>query len=403
MNVLVADKFEAQGIEKLKKAGCNVIYEAGLADGALRDAVVRSKCRVLIVRSTKVTKDVIEAGDALGLIVRAGAGVNTIDTAAASRNSVLVANCPGKNAIAVAELAFGLILALDRRIVENTVDLREGRWNKKEYSQAAGLKGRTLGIIGLGQIGEAVAERARAFGMKVVAWSRSLTPERADELDIMFAESPRAVASKCDVLSIHLAAAPETKKLVNADVLGALKPGATVINTARAEVMDYDALAKVMAEKKLRVGLDVYPHEPSASQGEFADAIVKAGGIVYGTHHIGASTEQAQMAIADETVRIVRDYLLTGRVHSCVNISAKTPAKYTLSVRHFNKPGVLAHTLNLVSHAGVNVEEMENIICDGLEAAVAQIKLEAPLAENVLRDIKQGNPHVIAVAQTQIS
>jgi D-3-phosphoglycerate dehydrogenase len=316
---------------------------------------------------------------------------------------VLVANCPGKNAIAVAELTFAMILALDRRIVDNAVDLRNGKWNKKEYSQAAGLKGRTLGIIGLGQIGEAVAERAKAFEMKIVAWSRSLTPERAEELDIVRADSPADVAARCDILTIHLAAAPETKKLVNADVLGRLKNGATVINTARADVVDYDALAKLAAEKKLRVGLDVFPNEPSASQGEFADAMIKAGGIIYGTHHIGASTEQAQMAIADETVRIVKDYLRTGRVHNCVNICAKSPAKYTLSVRHFNKPGVLAHTLNLVSHAGVNVEEMENIICEGLEAAVAQIKLDAALDDGVLRAIKEGNPHVIAVTQTQIA
>jgi len=402
MRVLIADQFEASGIEKLREAGCDVVYEPKLEGEALREAVATTPCRVLIVRSTQVTKDVIEAGDSLGLIVRAGAGVNTIDTTAASKHSVLVANCPGKNAVAVAELTFGLILALDRRIVENVVDLRHGTWNKKEYAQARGLKGRTLGIIGLGQIGEAVADRAKAFEMKVVAWSRSLTAACAEELSVERAATPAAVAAHCDVLTIHLAAAPETRKLVNAEVLEQLKPGALVINTARAEVMDYDALARIMVDKRLRVGLDVFANEPPGSQGEFADAIVKAGGLVYGTHHIGASTEQAQAAIAEETVQIVVEYQRTGRARHCVNLCARSPARYLLSVRHVNKPGVLAHALGAISDANVNVEEMENVICEGREAAVAQIKLDAALSDSVLKTIKGDNPYVIGVTQTRI-
>lgn len=398
MKVLIADKFEDAGVAGLREAGCDVMYEPGLKDDALVQAVRRSECAVLIVRSTKVTEAALDAGKKLNLVVRSGAGVNTIDCAAASRRSILVANCPGKNAIAVAELAFGLILALDRRIVENVVDLRGGVWNKKEYSKARGLKGRTIGILGVGEIGRAVIDRAHAFGMNVVAWSRRLTPECAKELDVTRCETPGAVAAHCDILSVHLAAAPETRNLVNADVLNRLKPGGYVINTARADVMDYRALAVAIKEKGLRVGLDVFPDEPTGGDGAFADSIVKAGGVVYGTHHIGASTDQAQQAIADETVRIVTTYMRTGRVENCVNLNQRSAARCVVVVRHRNRPGVLAHTLNVIRGAGINVEEMENVMCEGAEAACAQIKLASVPAENVLAQIESGNENVFGVS-----
>ncbi len=400
MKLLVADTFESHGLDGLRQAGCDVIYEPKLEGDSLLDALARIVPAILVVRSTKVTAVMLSAAGELGLVVRAGAGVNTIDVPAASRRSIFVANCPGKNAVAVAELTFGLILALDRRIVDNTVDLRRGQWNKKDYSQARGLKDRTLGVIGMGQIGIAVAVRAHAFKMKVVAWSRSLTKDSATEAGVVRCESPAEVASKCDILSIHLAAAPGTKGIINGAVLNQLAPGSYVINTARSEVLDYDALLTAAKERQLRIGLDVYPNEPSASQGEFNTAIVKAGGVVYGTHHIGASTEQAQDAIAEETVRIVEAYLRTGQVLNCVNLRSKARARACLRVRHLNRPGVLAHILHEVSHAGINVEEMGNVICQGDESACAQILLEQPLDVDILSKIRTGNANVLGVTQS---
>ncbi len=398
MKVLIADQFEAEALEELRRAGCEVTYEPKLEGDALRDAIARTGCLVLIVRGTKVTEAMLSAGAALSVVVRAGAGYNTIDVAAASRRSILVANCPGKNAVAVAELTFGLILALDRRLVENTVDLQKGKWNKKLYSEARGLKDRTLGIVGLGQIGQAVARRARAFEMRLVGWSRSLKVELAEELDIVRCESVAEVASQCDILTIHLAAAAETKGIINAAVLNKLPPSSYVINTSRAEVMDYAALAVAVTERGLRVGLDVYPDEPAGGEGAFQAAILKAGGVIYGTHHIGASTEQAQNAIAQETIRIVREYMRSGHVANCVNLCEKSRARYVVIVRHRNRPGVLAHTLNEISHAGVNVEEMENVICAGAESACAQIKLAGPLPQDCLTRIRTGHEHVLAVS-----
>jgi D-3-phosphoglycerate dehydrogenase len=338
----------------------------------------------------------LDASSELAVVVRAGAGYNTIDVAAASRAGILVANCPGKNATAVAELTFALILGLDRRIVENVVDLRDGRWNKKEYASARGLKGRTLGILGMGEIGRNVAHRAHAFNMHVVAWSRSLTDELAADHNAVQCANPVEVASRCDILSVHLAAAPETRGIINAEVFAALKPGSYFINTSRAEIVDHDALAAAVRDRQLRVGLDVYPHEPATGVEAFAPAIMSAGGIVYGTHHIGASTEQAQSAIATEAVRIVRTFRDSGRVINCVNLRREPPTVWTLTVRHRNQPGVLAHVLHELSHDGINVEEMDNAITSGGEAACAHIHLDGKPGENLIDRIISGSKNVIA-------
>src|SRR5678815_2630670 len=170
MKVLIADQFEQSGIDAIVAAGCDVLYQPSLADQQLADALTAMRPDVLIVRSTKVTEPML-ADTSLSLIVRAGAGVNTIDVNGASRRGIYVSNCPGKNAVAVAELTFALMLALDRRIADNVIDLRAGRWNKKEYAKARGLFGRTLGIIGYGNIGQEMARRAHGFGMRTIVWS----------------------------------------------------------------------------------------------------------------------------------------------------------------------------------------------------------------------------------------
>src|SRR5256714_3866286 len=171
MLVLIADNFEQTGIDSLKAAGCEVVYQPDLKDDGLTRAIRDVGADVLVVRGTSVTAPMLEAG-ALSLVVRAGAGYNTIDVPTASKRGIYVSNCPGKNAIAVAELACGLMLALDRRIPDNVAELRAGKWNKKEYSKARGLYGRTLGLLGYGNIGQETARRAHAFGMSIVGWNR---------------------------------------------------------------------------------------------------------------------------------------------------------------------------------------------------------------------------------------
>src|SRR5438132_1943875 len=228
MKVLVADKFEQSGIDGLKAAGCEVVYQPDLKDAALAQALRETSADVLVVRGTNVTAPMLEAG-ALSLVVRAGAGYNTIDVATASRRGIYVSNCPGKNAIAVAELAFALLLALDPRVPDNVAELRAGTWNKKEYSKARGLYGRTLGLLGYGNIGQEMAKRAQAFGMPIVVWSRRFASgkEKVEDeaIPMTLAKSPAEVAEKSDVLSVHLALNADTKGLVNAAVLEKLKPG----------------------------------------------------------------------------------------------------------------------------------------------------------------------------------
>jgi D-3-phosphoglycerate dehydrogenase len=393
MRVLIADKFEQSGRDGLQALGCDISYQPDLKDEALVEAIKKETPDVLVVRGTKVTEPMLDAGP-LKLIVRAGAGYNTIDVAAASKRGIYVSNCPGKNSIAVAELAFALILALDRRVADNVIALRRGEWNKKEFSKARGLFGRTLGLIGVGKIGQEMIPRARAFGMPVVAWSRSLTTERAALLGVELKESPKAVAAAADIVSVHLALNPETRNFLGADFFNEMREGAYFINTARGEVVDQAALVAAMKNRGIRAGLDVYAVEPTSSTGEFHDEIVKEERL-YGTHHVGASTDQAQEAIAAETVRIVKEFKETGKVPNVVNLARQTPATHRLVVRHLDRPGVLAGVLDAIKAEQINVQEMENIVFEGAAAAVARINLDNAPTKETLKRLEESNPDII--------
>jgi D-3-phosphoglycerate dehydrogenase len=401
MRVLIADKFETSGRNRLAAIGCDVLYRPGTKDDALVLAIQQERPDVLVVRSTKVTQRMLEAGP-LKLVVRAGAGYNTIDVATASRRGIYVSNCPGKNSVAVAELAFGLILALDRRLADNVISLRKGEWNKEAYSKARGLFGRTLGLIGVGQIGMEMIPRARGFGMPVVAWSRSLTPERAEGLGLECKATPEEVAAAADVVSVHLALNPGTKGLLGAGFFAAMREGAYFINTARSEVADQAALVQAIKERKLRVGLDVFAQEPVGGTGPFTDPIGQDAS-VYGTHHIGASTEQAQEAIAAETVRIIQSFKESGRVPNVVNLARRTPATHTLVVRHLDRPGVLATVLNTLRSAEINVQEMENVIFEGADAAVAHINLDRALPPELLERCRSENANILDLSLLPIA
>jgi D-3-phosphoglycerate dehydrogenase len=395
MKVLIADKFEKVGVDGLKELGCTVVSEPEVKADALPGLIKEIDPNILIVRSKKVNADALRAGTALTLVIRAGAGIDTIDVAAASDLGVFVSNCPGKNSIAVAELVIGLLLACDRRIADQVAELRQGRWNKAEFSKARGLYGRTLGIVGLGQIGREVARRAQAFGMQVVAWSRNLTQDEADVLRIGYAQTPLEVARVADAVTINIAATAETKNLVNAEFLAAMKPGAYLINTARGTVVDEAALQRAVKEKGIRAGLDVFQQEPGGGTGEFSNPVAALPG-VYGTHHVGASTDQAQVAIAHEVIRIVQSFRATGEVPNVVNRLAKSSATHVLTIRHRNRPGVLAHVFSVLAGASINVEEVENIIYHGAHATLARIHLDGQPDPGSLNLIRTGNPDIIS-------
>ncbi len=396
MKILIADKFEQWGVEQLKAGGDEVSVEAGLKGPELTRRMAEYDPDVLIVRSTKVTGADIEAGKRLLLVIRAGSGYDTIDVATASQRGVMVANCPGQNSVAVAELTIGLMVALDRRIPDNVIDLRNHKWNKKLYSKAGlGLKGKTIGIIGAGKIGTEVARRAIAFDMNVMFYHLGRHRRLADfpqchrsELDDLMRQS--------DVVSIHVPGGESTRNLIDARRIGLMKPTALLINTARADVIDEEALAVALREGRIRgAALDVFRNEPPADGTEFTSPIADVPNL-YGTHHIGASTEEAQLAVAAETARIVREFKATGRAPNCVNMAAPGNAAM-LVVRLVNRPGGLAQVFRHVADEGINVEEMDHVIYDGGKAAVAHIRVSKTPTTTTIERLRSDREHILGV------
>ncbi len=318
MKVLIADKFEATGIDQLKGAGCEVAFEPDLKDDALAKTIADFQPVALIVRSTKVTADILGKSDTLKLIIRAGSGFNTIDTKNARERGIGVANCPGLNSTAVAELTMGLILSLDRHIPDNVTDLRKGVWDKKGYGKARGLKGRTLGVIGMGQIGQLVAQRALAFEMKILYYDVVPAPE-FDKLESVQRVELDDLLKQADIATLHVPALPVTEGLMNAERIAMMQPHAFLVNTCRGSVVDEKALVAALKNKSIAAAAcDVYANEPAGGKGNF-DGDIRELPNFYGTHHIGASTDQAQFAVAEETVRIVKEYKANGKILNCVN------------------------------------------------------------------------------------
>ncbi len=390
MKVLIADKFEHAGLDGLKAAGCEVIYQPDATGDALVAAIRATAAPVLVVRSTQVTEAMLDAGP-LALIVRAGAGVNTIDVAGASRRGIYVSNCPGKNAVAVAELALGLILALDRRIPDNVADLRAGTWNKKEYSKARGLHGQTLGLIGFGSIGQEVARRARAFGMPVVAWSRRFERDEAaraaavETFDVEVASTAAEVMSRADIVSVHLALTKDTRGFVNADLLSHDQEG-RVLHQHRARRSGRLRGARGGGEGEgpargpRRVRRTSRPAPPARSPTPSSACPASTAR----TTSARPPTRRRKPS-PSETVRIIRTFKETGRVPNVVNLARQTPATHMLVVRHRDKPGVLAHVFEHLRVRHLNVQETENIIFEGAQAAVARINLDGVPSHRALR------------------
>ncbi len=318
MRILVADKFPEFAVAHLAEAGHEVTVDKSLKDAALLDALVSTGAEVVIVRSTKVTAEMIDAGQ-LKLVVRAGAGTNTIAVAHAASNGVHVANCPGKNSLAVAELAMGLMLSLDRRIPDAVAQNRAGKWNKAEFSKARGIAGRTLAIAGVGQIGRALAKRALAFEMKVLAWDAwQPAVDAAVALGCEACDDLLEMVARADAVSIHLPSTAETKHLLNDAFFAVMKDGAYLINTSRKELVDEAALLRAIEAKGIRVGVDVFADEISGGTGEFSSALIDSPN-VWATPHIGASTTQAQEAVANEAVRVITTFATEGTIPNHVN------------------------------------------------------------------------------------
>ena len=308
MRILVADKLNPRALEALRGSGFSIAECQGLAEGNLPPSAAGAE--ILIVRSTLVRGAILPAFPALKLIIRAGAGIDTIDVAAAAARGIQVSNTPGRNADAVAEMALGLLLAADRSIPEATRDLRAGRWTKAASGQGMGLKGRTLGLVGLGAVGRAMARNCQGLGMRVLAWSDHLTPALAEAAGVGYAAGLLELAQAADAISVHVASTPATRNLIGREFFAALRPRALFVNTARGEVVDQGALADAIRSRGLRAGLDVFAAEPKAGEAAFAEA--ELASLCVCTPHLGASTDQAAEAVAEEVVRIAQTFRDTG-------------------------------------------------------------------------------------------
>ena len=385
MKILIADKLPEATLSHLKTLGHTLNYEPGLSADDLLSAL--DDHQVLIVRSTKVLERVLEQNSSLELIIRAGAGTNNIHVETASKKGIFVTNCPGKNAVAVAELTMGFILSLDRRIPMANAEIKATQWNKKEYSKAQGVLGRTLGIIGMGTIGQEVIHRAQSFGLNIVGWSRSLTPQQAESLGIGYAPNLEELTQSADIISIHLAYTHETNGLISKSILENLKPHTHIINTSRGGILDEDALLELLEKKELWYATDVFAEEPGSGSANFNSALAQHPHVI-STPHIGASTSQAQNAVANTAVDIIQTYAEQGIALNCVNLCEKTPANWQINVRHHDQIGVLANVLGLISKENINVEECENIIFSGAKSACAKIRLGSKPSDELLSNIK---------------
>ncbi len=399
MKVLLADALPDAAVRRLEAAGDEVTRMPELDADTLPDHIAGFE--VLIVRSTKVTGAALDAADSLGLIVRAGAGTNTIDCDRAAELGVFVCNVPGKNALAVAELTMGLLIAIDRHIAAGTADLRAGSWNKKAYSKADGLFGRRMGIIGVGDIGIATAARAWAFGIDVVAVAKpgrsDATIARAEAAGIEFVDSLDELLATSDIVSLHVPGSPSTKGMVDASFLAAMKDGAILLNTSRGDVVDEAALIEAMTDRGIRAGLDVYAGEPGSGTGDFDSALAKHPNVV-GTHHVGASTNQAQAAVTDGTIDTVDAYRV-GSPINCVNLNPVPERAATLTVRHHDRVGVLASVLQVLRKEELNVSNMQNRVFAGSKAAVASIDVGHLPSDDIVAEI-QGLADVIYISVT---
>ncbi|MBS4035988.1 MAG: phosphoglycerate dehydrogenase [Ignavibacterium sp.] len=394
IKVLVADKFPDKYIQQMKDLELDVIYNPKLGEKDLPEA--GKDADIIVVRSTVVNEETINSSEKLNLIIRAGSGVNNINIAAANKKGIYVANCPGMNAVAVAELAIGLMISLDRFIPDNVNDFNKGVWNKDKYSKGKGLKGKTLGLIGVGNIGKEVAKRALAFEMNV--YGKDIT--RIEGIQIKdFSEMDQLLAL-CDVVTIHLPATPQTKGLFNKQMFSYMKDGAYLINTSRQDIVVEDDLLEAIKEKNIRYACDVFKGEPESKTGEVSSKLQNNPNI-YVTHHIGASTAQAQDAVAEETINIIKHFVHSGVIEHWVNRAKKTDAHYQLVVKHYDKPGVLAAILDVIRQGNINIEEIENIIFEGGVAACCTMKLKAAVSADMLKTMRE-NSNVISVSHVEI-
>lgn len=314
-HVIVSDNVHPSALDVLNEAGLQVTAPGQMT----RDEVIAAipTADALIIRSaTKVDAAIIEAATQLKIIARAGVGVDNVDVPAATGKGIVVVNTPDGNTVATAEHAFGLMLALARHIPAADSALRGGKWDRKSY-MGMELRGKTLGIVGFGRIGRAIAKRANAFEMSVVAFDPYVPPAVGDSLGVELV-SLDELYRRSDFITLHSVITDETRKMINAESLAKMKKGVRIINAARGALIDEAALAEAIKSGQVAgAGLDVFTQEPP----EEGNPLVGLKGVVH-TPHLAASTDDAQVAVAVEAAQLIVAALTKGEYKNAVNPTA---------------------------------------------------------------------------------
>src|SRR6185369_3387939 len=315
IKIFVADEVSDTGLQPLRDAQFAVEKRVGLSPEALRQAL--KDCAGLVVRSeTKVTSDLMDSATALRVVGRAGVGVDNIDVPAATERGIVVMNAPDGNTITTAEHTIALLIALARRIPQANTSLKSGRWERKTFIGVE-LQGKTLGVVGLGRIGRTVAARARAFGMKIIAFDPFIAPEQARDSDIELAQLDQVFAV-ADFITIHTPLTAETRGVIGSEAFARMKRGVRIVNCARGGLIDEAALFDAIKSGIVAgAALDVFVDEPPA-----ADHPLLQLDEVIATPHLGASTTEAQEGVAFTVAEQMRDYLLSGALRGAVNVPA---------------------------------------------------------------------------------
>lgn len=317
--VIVLDNLSQEGLDLLESAG-NIEYEVrtGLRGDALGEAL-REFDGAICRSGVKITADALAENRRLKAIARAGVGTDNIDKEAATRLGIVVMNTPGGNTLSTAEHAIALMLALSRNVQPAYQSLLEGRWDRKQYIGAQ-LAGKTLGVVGLGRIGQAVATRALAMEMRVLGYDPFLSPQRAKELGVVACDSVREMLPEVDYLTVHTPLTDATRNLIGREEVGLMRRGARLINCARGGIFNTDALVEGLKSGQLGgVALDVYESEPCTENPLFGMPGVLC------TPHLGASTEEAQTNVAVEAAELLIDFFTTGAIKHSVNMSPLDP------------------------------------------------------------------------------
>ncbi len=390
--VLVSDKLSETAVQIFRDRGIDVDFMPEVGKDKERLAEIIGDYDGLAVRSaTKVTPKILERAKKLKVIGRAGIGVDNIDIPEASRRGIIVMNTPFGNAITTAEHAIALMFAAARQIPAADASTRAGKWEKSKF-MGVELSGKTLGLIGAGNIGSIVASRAQGLGMKVVAYDPYLSEERAKELGVEKVEELDELLRRADVITLHVPLTDKTRNILSREAIAKMKPGVIVINAARGGLVDEEALAEALRSGHVRAaGIDVYSEEPARE-----NVLFDAPNVVC-TPHLGASTREAQENVAIQIAEQISDYLLDGAVRNALNMPSITAEEAPRLMPWVELAGHLGSFVGQLTDEPI---EAINILYNG---RAAELNTEALNAATIAGILKTANPDINMVSAPMVA